>query len=117
MQRLYAGSWGTLLIHLVHVSGMYCVIYATPHNCHGGMKQWHACLYTVYIPVGSKQSNIASFAVAVSYQEYRLNHATKFLDNVQCTGTESSILDCSHSSGVVILSYYCEAAGVACPCK
>ena len=37
-----------------------------------------------------------------------------FLDNVRCTGSESSLLDCSHDTSVTCVSGHSEDAGVRC---
>jgi len=64
-------------------------------------------------------TNLASFAVAVSLRSYLHNFETSttsaFLNAVHCAGTEHSILNCSHTSGVSASN--CRPAGVVCPCK
>ena len=37
-----------------------------------------------------------------------------FLDNVGCTGSETSLLDCSHDTSIICDSGHTEDAGVRC---
>lgn len=64
-------------------------------------------------------TNLASFAVAVSLRSnlhnFETSTASAFLNDVRCAGTEHSILNCSHTSGVSASN--CRPAGVVCPCK
>ena len=55
---------------------------------------------------------------AVGYQNahFGAGSGSIFLDNVQCTGYETTLLDCFHNSiGTNDCSHY-EDAGVACKC-
>ena len=42
---------------------------------------------------------------------------TIYLDNVACTGSESSLIDCSHNSVVTCFNGHLEDAGVRCQGK
>ena len=56
-------------------------------------------------------------SVAVSYAAFGQGTGPIYLSNVGCTGSESSLLSCSHSGiGVTSCGHY-EDAGVVCPCK
>ena len=57
-------------------------------------------------------------AVAFSNAHFGSGSGTIFLDNVGCSGTEASLLDCSYSSGnsVVCSNGHNEDAGVRCQC-
>ena len=57
--------------------------------------------------------------VAVSYAAFGQGTGLILLDNVGCTGTESSLLSCSHRGiGVLRSCSHSEDAGVMCPpCK
>ena len=56
--------------------------------------------------------------VAVSYAAFGQETGQIFLDNVGCTGTESSLLSCSHRGIGVHDCGHSEDAGVVCPtCK
>ena len=65
-----------------------------------------------------KQFLLSLVSIAISRAGFGRGTGPIFLDNVGCTGTESSLLSCSHR-GVSI--HYCghhEDAGVVCPsCK
>ena len=57
-------------------------------------------------------------AVAFTSAHFGAGTGTIFLDNVGCSGTESSILDCSYDSDNIYCAYgHQEDAGVRCQCK
>ena len=56
--------------------------------------------------------------MAFTNAHFGAGSGTIFLDNVGCSGTESSILDCSYDSDNVYCSTgHQEDAGVRCQCK
>ena len=56
--------------------------------------------------------------VAVSYATFGQGTGPIYLDNVGCTGTESSLLSCSHIGISVHNCVHSEDAGAVCPtCK
>ena len=63
-------------------------------------------------------SGFSVATIAVSYAAFGEGTGPIILDNVGCTGTESSLLSCNHRGiGVTYCGNY-EAAGVVCqPCK
>ena len=53
-------------------------------------------------------------AVAFSNAHFGAGVGPIQLDNVDCTGSESSLIDCSHSSTVTCTNGHSENAGVRC---
>ena len=60
-----------------------------------------------------------NIAIAMSYAAFGRGTGAIYLDNVGCTGTESTLLSCSHRGiGVLRSCSHYEDAGVVCwPCK
>ena len=60
-----------------------------------------------------------SVTTAIFYGAFGQGRGPILLDNLQCTGTESSLLGCSHRGiGVFSSCSHSEDAGVVCPpCK
>ena len=57
-------------------------------------------------------------SIAVSQAGFGQGTGLIFLDNVGCTGTESSLLSCSHRGiGVHYCGHYSDAGVVCPPCK
>ena len=57
-------------------------------------------------------------AIAISQARFGRGSGSIFLDDVSCTGTESSLLSCSHRGIGVHNCGHSEDAGVMCfPCK
>ena len=53
-------------------------------------------------------------ALAFGNAHFGAGSGSIFLDNVRCTGSESSLLDCSHDTSVSCSSGHREDAGVRC---
>ena len=53
-------------------------------------------------------------AVAFSNAQFGVGTGTIYLDSVGCTGGETSLTDCSHSSTVSCTNGHSEDAGVRC---
>ena len=59
---------------------------------------------------------ISTDAVAFSRAHFGAGTGTIYLDGVSCTGSETSLIDCSRSSSVSCFGGHSEDAGVRCQC-
>ena len=58
--------------------------------------------------------NLITDAIAFSNAHFGAGTGSIFLDGLSCTGSESSLLDCSKSSSVYCSTGHNEDAGVRC---
>ena len=97
------GIWGTVCHHYWDSNDAQVACYQLGHSKYG--KTENTRKIKVFFSLG---------AIAYNDGHFRSGDGSIFLDNVQCLGTESNILDCNHN---VIGVHDCsdrKDAGIAC---
>ena len=67
------------------------------------------------LDTSAKRCFVPTDAVALSNAHFSSGVGPIHLNNVDCSGSESRLLDCSHSSTVSCNNGHSEDAGVRCP--